>query len=224
MRLKRKEALLPKALPRRSVAALDAETLAALWFSLAEAGDLAALNRALAVGKRRLEGARAIMRGKAARYRAFQHALVGGLASPSPRTRFECAHALDVFGDASTRAPLAPLMDDPVPRVRWMAMHALSCHACGEKAEALEGPVLDRIIAATGADPSPQVRRHAAVALALAHAAGVAPSLRERLEHETNRKVQRGLAWALAELARPAKAAPAGVWGSGQASGETPWR
>ena len=46
-----------------------------------------------------------------------------------------------------------------------MAMHALSCHACGEKPGALEDAIRDRIITAATSDPSPQVRRHAAVAL-----------------------------------------------------------
>jgi hypothetical protein len=49
-----------------------------------------------------------------------------------------------------------------------MAMHALSCHACGEKAGAIEPGGRARIDAAVSADPSPRVRRHAAVELTLA--------------------------------------------------------
>jgi len=97
-------------------------------------------------------------------------------------------------------------MDDPVPRVRWMAMHALSCHACSEKPE-LEAPVLGRILAAVRSDPSSHVRRHAAVALAGAHAVAAVPALREAMERETDRKVLRTLAWVLGELSRPAPAA-----------------
>jgi HEAT repeat protein len=141
------------------------------------------------------------------RYRAFQDALVTGLASPSARVRYDCAHALDRYGDASTRAPLARLMDDAVPRVRWMAMHALSCHACGEKAGALEDHIRQRMLAAAKSDPSPDVRRHAAAALALAHDVRSAPALREVLHHETDGKVRRGVAWALSELGRSERAA-----------------
>lgn len=144
----------------------DARTLAEAWFALAAAGDLGRLAHALAVGKGRKEAARALMQRDPERFRAFQQALIVGLTSPRPRTRFECAHALDTFGDTSTRAPLARLLDDPVPRARWMAMHALSCHACGDKPAALEDPLRERIAAAALSDPSPKVRRHAAVALA----------------------------------------------------------
>jgi hypothetical protein len=160
----------------RSKSDIDARELAALWFALAEASDLDGLSHALQVAKRRIEAAREAMRREPARYTAFQAALVGGLQSPRPRLRFECAHALDIFGDASTRAPLVALMTDPTPRVRWMAMHALSCHACGEKPDALEADIRVRIGEAARADPSPTVRRHAATALSFAdkgHAAAL---------------------------------------------------
>ncbi len=195
----------------KSEAALDAEALAERWFELAEAGELRALARALAIGKRRKEAARALMRASTNRYVAFQQALVAGLESRRDRTRFECAAALDQFGDASTRAPLARLMEDPVPRVRWMAMHALSCHACGEKAGPLEDHIRERIVAAALGDPSVHVRRHAAVALALAHETTAAQALRQMLARETDRRLLTGVTWALAELTRPPKAAPAGV-------------
>ena len=145
----------------------DAETLAELWFQLSEVEDLRPLNRALAVGKRRLEAAREVMRRTPNRYARFQEALARGLASRRARERFECAHALDSFGDAAHREALAALMDDPVPKVRWMAMHALTCHACNDKA-ALERPLLARIEAAASSDPSPRVRRHAGWSLAAA--------------------------------------------------------
>ncbi len=154
--------------PGRAEIEMEGRRLAAAWFALAEAGALPELTHALAVAKWRIEAARDLMRQERRRYAAFQAALVGGLASPRPRLRFECAHALDIFGDASTRTPLTALMSDPVPRVRWMAMHALSCHACGEKPDALEAEVRARIGEAARADPSPQVRRQAAVALSLA--------------------------------------------------------
>ena len=195
----------------KHIAEQDAETLAELWFGLAEARELAALCRALAVGRARMQAARAVMQRDSARYAAFQQALVGGLGAAASRVRYECAHALDTFGDVATRGPLAALMDDPVPRVRWIAMHALSCHACGEKPDALEATSRERIIEAAAHDPSPQVRRHAAVALGLAHEAEAAPVLEAMLAGETDPKTRRMATWARDELKRPAKTAPAGL-------------
>jgi HEAT repeat protein len=145
------------------------------------------------------------------RYAAFQGALIRGLEATQIRVRFECAHALDTFGDATTRRALARLMDDPAPRVRWMAMHALSCHACGEKPDGLEADIRERIMRAAASDPSPQVRRHAAVALGLAHEVGAAPVLDAMLECETDAKTLRMAGWARVELDRPAKATSAGL-------------
>jgi hypothetical protein len=189
-----------------SAAQIDAEALAERWFMLTAGGELVALCRALAVGKWRLHAARLVMQGSPERYAAFQQALVAGLRSRQSRVRFGCAHALDTFGDATTRPPLARVMDDPVPRVRWIAMHAISCHACGEKPGALEADVRERIIAAAASDPSPQVRRHAAVALGLAHESRAAPVLEAMLERESDAKTLRMASWAGAELNRPAKA------------------
>jgi HEAT repeat protein len=191
----------------------DAETLAEQWFTLAELDSPKPLNQALSVGKARIEAARDVMRRDPARYLAFQRALIRGLGS-SARDRFECAHALDLFGDASTRRALVPLMNDPVARVRWMAMHALSCHACGEKPGALEADIRERVIEAARSDPSVRVRQHAATALALAHETSAVPVLREMLARETNAKVLRGVTWALSELTRPPRPdrrAPAGL-------------
>jgi hypothetical protein len=195
----------------KSATRLDAESLAERWFALAQADQLAALAQAMAVGKGRLQAAREVMQQSPERYAAFQAALVGGLASSQSRVRFECAHALDQFGDDATRPALARLMSDPVPRVRWMALHALSCHACGEKPDALETSIRERIIEAAAGDPSVQVRRHAAVALGLAHEVRAAPVLATMLECETDAKTRRMAAWAHGELARSAKAAAAGL-------------
>jgi HEAT repeat protein len=144
----------------------DAANLAEQWFTLAESGDLRALCRALAVGKRRKEAARDLMSASPARIAALQQRLLAGLAAPGPWLRAECAHALDTFGDAAARPALARLLDDPVPRVRAAAIHALSCHACSDaKPDALEADLHERIAAAAAGDVSRKVRLHASVAL-----------------------------------------------------------
>jgi hypothetical protein len=190
---------------RPAPTAEDAAALSEQWFALAELDSPRSLNKAMCVAKGRIEAAREVMRRDAVRYRAFQQALIRGLASTA-RDRFECAHALDIFGDASTRAPLVPLMDDAVPRVRWMAMHALTCHACGEKPAALDVEIRARIIEAARSDPNVRVRFHAAHALAAAGETSAIPALREVLTRETNAKVVRGVTWALGALTRAATA------------------
>jgi hypothetical protein len=195
----------------KSAAQIDAEALAERWFALAKARDLRGLARSMAVGKGRLHATRIVMERLPERYVTFQQALVSGLASPHSRVRFECAHALDQFGDEATRPALARLMDDQVPRVRWMAMHALSCHACGEKPDTLETTVRERIIDATANDPSPRVRRHAAVALGLAYELRAAPVLEGEARERGHRQGAEMAARARGEHARPDKAAPTGL-------------
>lgn len=63
-------------------------------------------------------------------YDVLVAALISGLRHQSARVRYGCAGALDHFGDNQAIVPLQALLDDPVPRVRRMALHALSCEAC----------------------------------------------------------------------------------------------
>ena len=109
----------------------DAGELAEQWFTLAEAGDLDTLWKVMGVGKTRSEAAQAIMLLDRPRYERFVGTVIEGLGHPNSRARFEYAHVLDSFGDARCVAPLRALMNDKVARVRWMAMHAITCHACG---------------------------------------------------------------------------------------------
>ena len=174
-----------------------ARALANRWFALARAGDLPALLAALAVKKKGLEAAREVMRADGAAYDAFVAVLVAGLADRRPPVRFGCAHALDQFGDARCQPELTVLMDDPVPRVRWMAMHALSCHACGEETVSPDPAVEDRIVRAVLSDPSIQVRRNAAGALGLSARPSGAPVLRRVIAQESDPKLVAMAAWAL---------------------------
>ncbi len=132
-------------------------------------------------------------------YRGFVELFLAGLGHRTARVRFGSAHALDQFGDERCREPLVRLMEDPVPRVRWMAMHALSCHACGGGAAGLDAEVEARIIQAANHDPSIKVRRHAAGALGLGRGAQAAPVLRALLETETDAKLRNMAAWALGQ-------------------------
>ncbi len=127
-----------------------------------------------------------------------------GLAHPNPRIRFECAHALDTYGDVSCRAPLMALIDDPVPRVRWMAMHALSCDACKEDLFGDDVEVRRRIAERALNDVSVQVRRHAVVAVAAVGGEEALATLQAVIAAETDAVVLRN---ALAARDRCLKAA-----------------
>jgi HEAT repeat protein len=180
---------------------LDAATLAETWFDLAENGDRYALWRALAVSKRRLEAARTVMQADRERYSGYVAALIDGLSDPNPRLRFEFAHALDNFGDASCIEPLRHLMRDPVPRVRWMAMHALTCHACGSDSCADDPELLAEIALHARADESIKVRQHATIALGLSGYRPIEPVVRDILATAENQRVRNAARYALSVLA-----------------------
>jgi hypothetical protein len=197
----------------KSAADFDAAQLASAWFTLSEAGDLSRLLRAIQVGKGRLEAARAVMQRDRTRYVAFQESLVGGVQGRHPKQRYLSAHALDVFGAAWTRPALIAAMDDAAPSVRWMAMHALSCHACGDKPGQLEDHVRERIIAAATGDASRKVRFHATHALAAGNVRAAIPALLEVRAHETDTKLRDAARYALWRLTNggplPKRAKPA---------------
>ncbi|MGO8946571.1 MAG: HEAT repeat domain-containing protein [Ktedonobacterales bacterium] len=91
--------------------------------------------------------------------------LLEGLKSAHPRVRYDCAHALDHFADDRCVGPLRQLVDDPVPRVRRMALHVLSCDVCKLAPLPADDDLVALVIDRALADPSIQVRRHATVAL-----------------------------------------------------------
>jgi HEAT repeat protein len=179
-----------------------AELLAERWFEMADSCDLGALASALAVGKGQMQRARAVMQTSLRRYRRFLDVLVAGLKDSRPRIRFDMAHALDTFGDETCRESLEALLDDPVPRVRWMSMHALSCHACGEGLGEVGAPIMQRIAHAARTDPSIQVRRHATVCLGLSGWPEGPAVAREILADTEDSAHRRACAFVIAALER----------------------
>jgi HEAT repeat protein len=175
----------------------DAHALAESWFDLAHRGEFSALGIAMAVSKRRMLRAREVMQRDKVRYDQFLDDVIKGLSSGESKTRFSCAHMLDVFGDERCREPLVRLMEDPVPRVRWMAMHALSCHACNSESCSDDEAVRERIERGALSDESPQVRRHAVYALGLMKAPLAAETLRKIIAEEKDVQLLRAAKWAL---------------------------
>jgi len=93
--------------------------------------------------------------------------LVDGLSDPNPRVRWWCLQLLDHVPDHRAIGPIATMLDDPVPRVRRNAAHALGCAGCkplwsGE----LPAEALAKLAAVASADPNPKVRAEASLALA----------------------------------------------------------
>lgn len=201
----RNERLKAKA-DRRAKRLAGAAEVAESWLALAEARDLDTLWRKTGVGKHLSNAAREIMRQDQDRFDHFVDALVAGLSHRMGRARFEYAHMLDSFGDARCIAPLRALMDDPVPRVRWMAMHALTCHDCGEATCPDDPELIEGITHHLHHDENIKVRRHAALALAEAGGLRAKATLETVLAEATDPGLQRFARYALWTLSeKPAE-------------------
>jgi hypothetical protein len=197
----KRTALLAAKAARIAARTTDAAELAENWFALAEAGDLDRLWHAMGVGKHRSNAARAIMLADQPRYDRFVDVIVLGLAHRNGRARFEYAHILDSFGDARCIAPLRALMDDPVPRVRWMAIHALTCHDCNEATCPDDPELLERITHHLHHDESAKVRFHAAIALGEAGGIGARATLEAVVAEAADPRLKRAAAYGLKTLA-----------------------
>jgi HEAT repeat protein len=93
-------------------------------------------------------------------------ALTEGLSDPHPRVRWWCIQVLDHVPDARAIAAIEPLLDDPVPRVRRNAAHALGCRMCKPDWGGDVGPAtVEKLHALATGDPNARVRRDASTAL-----------------------------------------------------------
>ena len=92
-------------------------------------------------------------------------ALLRGVDHPSARTRFLTAQAMDHFADARCVEPLRRLLHDPIPRVRWAALHSLACEACKLEPMPAAEDLVSALVDMALYDPSIKVRRVAACEL-----------------------------------------------------------
>lgn len=88
-------------------------------------------------------------------------ALLWGLEHESPPVRRCCLSLLDAHPDARAVPHILRRLDDPVPRVRWHAVHALGCEACKDGQTFLTEEVRRRLGEVSERDPSERVRAHA---------------------------------------------------------------
>jgi hypothetical protein len=118
--------------------------------------------------------------------------LLAGLTSVHARVRHDCAHALDHFADDRCVEPLRRLLDDPVPRVRRVALHVLSCDVCKLSPLPADNDLTARVIHHALTDSSINVRRHATVALSACPSNARALQVLETLAtRETDRAIRR---------------------------------
>jgi hypothetical protein len=109
--------------------------------------------------------------------RAMQAA---ALLHPNPKVRRECLGVLDHAANDQSVAVFRRALRDPVPRVRLVALHGLSCDRC-RVGELCVKDVVSDLLRTVSEDPSPKVR-HAAVQLVAKQVlsdARVAPSLKK---------------------------------------------
>ncbi len=92
-------------------------------------------------------------------------ALIRGLSHESPVVRRCCLELLDQHPDARAVPHILNRLEDPVPRVRWHAVHALLCDACKAGASFLSANVAARLRRVAEHDSSPKVRNYAHRAL-----------------------------------------------------------
>jgi hypothetical protein len=89
-------------------------------------------------------------------------ALVAGLGHQDSRVRWWSVQLLDHVPDSRAIAAIAPLLRDPVPRVRRNAAHALGCVLCkpGWNGELPDG-ALDELVRMADDDENAKIRRQA---------------------------------------------------------------
>ncbi len=162
------ERLASHAADTRPLLSRTPKEIAAFMIDLASRGEVEALAD-VAVGRRKIFAVRdeLVQQGKLT---VLVDALLNGVRHPNPKVRYSCAHAMDIFTDDRCAAPLIELLRDPVPRVRRIAIHSISCDECKIaplQTSAVESgrDLVEMIVEMATADPSVQVRRHAAVAL-----------------------------------------------------------
>jgi hypothetical protein len=170
---------------------------------LAARGDGPSLAVRLIVPRRDLLAVRAMLVERGV-YADVVAALLSGLASASAPVRHDCAHALDHFADDRCVEPLRHLLDDPVPRVRRVALHVLSCAACKLTPLRPEEDLLPLVVDRALHDTSIAVRRHATMALGgFCDDLRAEATLRTLLANATDAAVRREAKWALRRVEAP---------------------
>ena len=133
-------------------------------------------------------------------YTQLVDALLANVDHPHPRTRFLVAQAMDHFADARCAAPLRAMLGDAVPRVRWAALHSLSCEACKLAPITQNDDLVELVIGLALHDPSIRVRRVATYTLGGdCYDPRAVAALEQLLAHATDAAILRSARWALGQ-------------------------
>ena len=101
-----------------------------------------------------------------ARGAAATPAIVRALKHESADARYHCCRLLDQLLTPDALGPLIEMLDDADERVRYTALHSLSCDRCKDDAcLPTDGPLLAKAIELLAADPSAHVRAYAVEAV-----------------------------------------------------------
>jgi hypothetical protein len=129
--------------------------------------------------------------------------LLANVDHPQPRVRFLVAQAMDHFADARCAAPLRAMLRDTVPRVRWAALHSLSCEACKLAPIAQDDHLVELVIALALHDPSIRVRCVATYTLGgTCYDPRAVEALEQLVAHSSHPAILRGARWALGQQQR----------------------
>jgi hypothetical protein len=123
--------------------------------------------QAFRVQARRQEVIAALVGGiRASELRKFCDALISGDADPRPQVRWGCLRLLDHLPEPSVLAAICQTLDDPVPRVRRQAAHALGCGICKPAWDgSLPAQVVAKLTEMASSDSTAKVRAEARGAL-----------------------------------------------------------
>jgi hypothetical protein len=183
--------------PRRSPRTLRIQTIAEQWLAFAEQQAIGPLLYAMAIPARDIDAARAYLVEQGT-YTRIVDALLLGIESQHVRIRFLAAQAMDHFADQRCADALLRLLRDPVPRVRWAAIHSLRCDACKITPLTLETDIVALLFELATIDPSIRVRRVAAYELGcVCHDARAVMTLETLLAHETDMTIIRNARYAI---------------------------
>jgi hypothetical protein len=185
------------ALRRESPQRLRIKQLAAQIIELAEQRAIEQLLRCLWIPSYDIKALRPYLVEIGA-YTLLVDALLSAVDNPNPRVRFGVAQAMDHFADERCAAPLHLLLSDPVPRVRWAALHSLSCEACKLAPIATNDDLVELVIELALNDPSIRVRRVAAYTLGGdCYDPRAVAVIEQLLARETDEAILRSARWAL---------------------------
>ena len=88
-------------------------------------------------------------------------ALIWGLSHDNPVVRWQCLQLLDAHPDHRAVPDILNLLNDPLPRVRWHALHALECDVCKAGESFLNSSILSKIHFLAEQDENKRVRLYA---------------------------------------------------------------